>query len=301
MTFKLNSFGAWAGGKPMPNLAKSLGAFSKFSQLKDALLRPGVGLGATAMLVGRDNLEICSFCKGLDPSAGPEVVIFSGHIYLSRLLEDSFEIGPGMDIEAVGVGGPTVVQILPGQGLKTDGGAHVFLNFAGHLRGPGLFVSADASVGMDLPGIGDYFGCGFAYNSKVSVRCGGASLFPEGWHRCGLGGDAAYRLTATAVVKEKIKIADIHAIADSEEFSVHLFVFRAYGDRGSASGGAWRMDGSDNLAIGNFTQTATNQALSFEDRTPVLVSDSGGAVEILWRHCYIGITQKPGGTQGEES
>ena len=249
MSFRTNSMGDWAGGKPRPNLARSLGSFLKFSQVRDSLLRPGRAEGITATLVGLDGLEIATFERQLNPSLEPEVRLYGQHIHFDRAIPNqSFTVGPGQDIEFININGGGAIFIVPRIGIQEVGSGHILCRFAGFFRGPVFFVAAQADVGMDSPGTGAYFGAGYRFDSGVQAVCGGVGRFPAGWYRSALLGSPTSPLSPTGVAFVQRKVAAPLGVATPESWNLHCSVARGAGDLGSLACGGYRSDGSDAAA-----------------------------------------------------
>lgn len=294
MSWRSNSFSDFAGGRPRPNLARSLGSFFKFSQIKDALLRPSVIPGITATLIGLDNLEIATFENQLNPSLEAEVRLYGQHVHFDRVLPNiSFQLGSGLDIELIPINGGGSISMLEGTGLQVIGSGHILCRFAGYFRGPGFFVSAQASAGMDTPGTGSYLGAGYQYSGGSLAVGGGVGNIPAGWYRLALLGDPAAPLTLSGVAFVQRKVADLLGTATPEDWQFHAEVFRASGDLGSLVCGGWRVDGSDTLATQNFAEDSADYGLSNEDRQLLLVSyPSGGTNQTVWNHVHVSDSDK---------
>lgn len=287
MTTRANPGSEWSGGRPQLNLARSLGSFTRFSQVKNALLQGGVAAGLTATLVGKDSLEIATFERRINPSLEPEVRLYCQHIRLDRILEDSFEVGAGLDIDLTPIGGGSLT-VESEVGLKLIGGGHVLLRFAGYFRGPSFYISADVLAGLDSPGNGAYIGAGYHYDSGSVAICGGVGKTPAGWYRVALIGDSALPLSSIGALFIQRKVADIAAVASPEGWRQYVSVFRGYDSDGAIACGGWRNDDSDTLATDNFVNSGADYGLSSEDRQLILAAyPAGGDSETTWRQLHV--------------
>lgn len=279
----------WSGGRPQLNLAKGLGAFTRFSQVKAALLQGGVAHGQTATLVGLGGFQICSFERSNDLLGDPEVRLNSQHIHANHIVDGvSFEIGAGLDIEYIDIGAGGSVAVDEGVGLRQlGGGGHVLLRFAGFFRGHSFYISSGVVLGMDAPGTGAYVGAGYQYSEGTLSNSGGIGKLPAGWYRTALLGDPESTLSVVTLSAVQRSVADPNGVSDTEDWQVYEAIFQTTGNFGTLVGGGFREDHSD-LTTDTFSNNGSDFDLEHEDRQLLLSAyPAGGSQSVVWTHIHV--------------